>query len=210
MEAIRVGILRRPAFSRRLQRPPSRSSPSVQRRRLCLVAASTAPWKKKNARLVLEDGTVWPGVGFGAKGTHVAEVVFNTSMTGYQEIMTDPSYKGQFVCFTHPHIGNVGVNTGRSLFLVVCQSACMGHVLADDVESRACHLRGIIVRDLSRIVSNYRAETSLSQYCEENDVVGISELDTRALTKRIREKGALVGEQILPCIIAHAGSGFGL
>lgn len=77
------------------------------------VAASAAyPFKKKDARLVLEDGSVWSGVAFGASGTEVGEVVFNTSITGYQEIMTDPSYKGQFVVFTHPHIGNVGINDG--------------------------------------------------------------------------------------------------
>lgn len=75
--------------------------------------AADKPWKKKNARLVLEDGSIWKGSGFGAVGTKVGEVVFNTSLTGYQEIMTDPSYKGQFVCFTHPHIGNVGVNPGE-------------------------------------------------------------------------------------------------
>lgn len=75
-------------------------------------AAAAYPFKKKDARLVLEDGSVWQGTAFGATGTEVGEVVFNTSITGYQEIMTDPSYKGQFVCFTHPHIGNVGVNDG--------------------------------------------------------------------------------------------------
>lgn len=74
--------------------------------------AADKPWRKKDARLVLEDGSVYRGSGFGAVGTKVGEVVFNTSLTGYQEIMTDPSYKGQFVCFTHPHIGNVGVNPG--------------------------------------------------------------------------------------------------
>lgn len=87
---------------------------AVRRPRVVLVRASTAgsPFKKKDTRLVLEDGSVWKGVGFGAKGTQIGEVVFNTSITGYQEIMTDPSYKGQFVVFTHPHIGNVGINDG--------------------------------------------------------------------------------------------------
>ena len=127
MEAIRPGILRRPAFNRP-QRRPTRASPRARRRRLCLVAVSATPWKKKDARLVLEDGTVWPGVGFGAKGTHIAEVVFNTSMTGYQEIMTDPSYKGQFVCFTHPHIGNVGVNAGHSFESWVSRHMCGSHM----------------------------------------------------------------------------------
>jgi hypothetical protein len=92
----------------------SRSMATGRGRRLLAVRASAAgsPWKKKDTRLVLEDGSVWNGVGFGAKGTQIGEVVFNTSITGYQEIMTDPSYKGQFVVFTHPHIGNVGINDG--------------------------------------------------------------------------------------------------
>ncbi|GMH35391.1 hypothetical protein BSKO_03259 [Bryopsis sp. KO-2023] len=141
----------------------------------CEATQSTAPpWKKKNARLVLEDGTIMRGVGFGATGTKVGEVVFNTSITGYQEIMTDPSYKGQFVCFTHPHIGNVGVNP-------------------DDAESEDCHLGAVIVRDLSNVVSNYRSTQPLQGYCSDNDVIGISEIDTRDLTKRVREEGALVG-----------------
>lgn len=84
-----------------------------KRRAVAVHAAAAYPFKKKDARLVLEDGSVWPGTSFGAKGTEIGEVVFNTSMTGYQEIMTDPSYKGQFVCFTHPHIGNVGINDGE-------------------------------------------------------------------------------------------------
>jgi hypothetical protein len=79
-----------------------------------VYAAGDKPWKAKNARLVLQDGSVWPGVGFGHTGTEVGEVVFNTSLTGYEEIMTDPSYKGQFVAFTCPHIGNVGINNGGS------------------------------------------------------------------------------------------------
>eukprot|EP00882_Tetradesmus_deserticola_P013336 GHRQ01014154.1.p1 GENE.GHRQ01014154.1~~GHRQ01014154.1.p1 ORF type:complete len:204 (-),score=51.79 GHRQ01014154.1:1069-1680(-) len=93
----------------RVQRPslkPSRRSAVVAH------AAAAYPFKKKDARLVLEDGSVWHGTSFGAQGTEIGEVVFNTSITGYQEIMTDPSYKGQFVCFTHPHIGNVGINDG--------------------------------------------------------------------------------------------------
>eukprot|EP00210_Caulerpa_lentillifera_P003265 g3116.t1 len=146
----------------------------LRRRRRIICNAVAPPWTRKTGRLALEDGTLWKGVNFGAKGTQVAEVVFNTSMTGYQEIMTDPSYKGQFVCFTYPHIGNVGTNQ-------------------DDVESDGCHLGGIIVRNLSRCVSNYRSTLSLEEYCMKNEVVGIAELDTRALTKRIREKGALIG-----------------
>lgn len=91
-------------------------------------------------------------------------------MTGYQEIMTDPSYKGQFVCFTYPHIGNVGINS-------------------EDVESKSCHLNGLIIRDLSSSVSNYRSKLTLQEYCEKSNVIGISDIDTRSLTKRIREKG---------------------
>jgi len=92
----------------------ARSVGRVARRQAVVVRASTAgsPFKKKDTRLVLEDGSVWHGVGFGATGTQIGEVVFNTSMMGYQEIMTDPSYKGQFVVFTHPHIGNTGINEG--------------------------------------------------------------------------------------------------
>lgn len=77
------------------------------------AGSSASPWRTKDCRLVLEDGSVWKGVGFGATGTQIGEVVFNTSITGYQEIMTDPSYKGQFVVFTHPHIGNTGINEGE-------------------------------------------------------------------------------------------------
>ncbi|KAF8059196.1 hypothetical protein HT031_005368 [Scenedesmus sp. PABB004] len=141
---------------------------------VAVAAAAAYPFKKKDARLVLEDGSVWPGTAFGATGTEVGEVVFNTSITGYQEIMTDPSYKGQFVCFTHPHIGNVGIND-------------------DDEESGACHLGGIIVRDLSIVVSNYRSVMSIEDYCKKHGVMGIANLDTRALTKVLRETGCLNG-----------------
>lgn len=90
-----------------------------RRRRLRIKCASIAPpWSRKTGRLALEDGTLWKGLSFGAKGTQVAEVVFNTSMTGYQEIMTDPSYKGQFVCFTYPHIGNVGTNESKNMYSI--------------------------------------------------------------------------------------------
>lgn len=97
------------------QRVLSVQLPSLKPSRRSAVVAHAAaayPFKKKDARLVLEDGSVWHGTSFGAQGTEIGEVVFNTSITGYQEIMTDPSYKGQFVCFTHPHIGNVGINDG--------------------------------------------------------------------------------------------------
>ena len=99
---------------------PARYVHSVRSRRIYIARAEaqgtpTPPWKKADARLVLADGSVWRGKAFGATDTEIGEVVFNTSITGYEEIMTDPSYRGQFVVFTHPHIGNVGINTGRSL-----------------------------------------------------------------------------------------------
>lgn len=93
-----------------------------RRAAVSVQAEAAYPFKPKDARLVLEDGSVWKGTSFGAKGTEIGEVVFNTSITGYQEIMTDPSYKGQFVCFTHPHIGNVGINHGEFAAAVFSQS----------------------------------------------------------------------------------------
>eukprot|EP00898_Chlorokybus_atmophyticus_P000403 jgi/Chlat1/1363/Chrsp119S01781 len=142
--------------------------------RRAVVCTLERPWKKHDARLVLEDGSVWTGVAFGAKGTVVAEVVFNTALTGYQEILTDPSYSGQFVTMTCPHIGNTGINP-------------------DDFESQRCFLGGLIVRSLSPVVSNYRSTQTLSDFLEAQNVLGISELDTRALTKKLRETGALMG-----------------
>ncbi|KAI7841584.1 hypothetical protein COHA_004754 [Chlorella ohadii] len=125
-------------------------------------------------RLVLEDGSVWHGFAFGHTGTEVGEVVFNTSLTGYQEILTDPSYKGQFVVFTYPHIGNVGINAG-------------------DMESEQVHMGGVIVRDLSITVSNYRANMSLDEYLKQQKVMGIAGVDTRAITRRLRVTGCLNG-----------------
>jgi carbamoyl-phosphate synthase small subunit len=104
----------------------------------------------------------------------VGECVFNTSMTGYQEILTDPSYKGQFVVFTYPHIGNVGINL-------------------EDMESTKCHLGGVIVRDLSMKVSNYRSTMTLDDYCKAQKVMGIANVDTRAITRRLRVTGCLNG-----------------
>eukprot|EP00884_Botryococcus_braunii_P023075 jgi/Botrbrau1/9451/Bobra.0252s0072.1 len=135
---------------------------------------ASPPWATPDARLVLEDGSVWHGTSFGASGTKLAEVVFNTSMTGYQEILTDPSYKGQFVVFTHPHIGNVGINP-------------------EDMESSKCHLGGIIVRDLSPVVSNYRSVMTLDEYLKKEGVVGIANVDTRAITRALRDTGCLNG-----------------
>lgn len=101
-----------PKSSELPRRAAQLQSRAARRSVVVKAAASDKPWKTKDARLVLEDGSVWHGVSFGAKGTEIGEVVFNTSLSGYQEIMTDPSYKGQFVAFTCPHIGNVGINTG--------------------------------------------------------------------------------------------------
>eukprot|EP00798_Chlamydomonas_sp_ICE-L_P008879 gene8879-3759_t len=157
-----------PSFAPSSVRSVGRSRASV------VVRAGEKPWAKLDCRLVLEDGTVWRGTNFGATGTALAECVFNTSLSGYQEIMTDPSYKGQFVTFTCPHIGNVGIND-------------------DDMESNDCHLDGIIVRDLSLAVSNYRSKQTLDTYCKKNNVIGIAGIDTRALTKALRDTGCLNG-----------------
>ena len=126
------------------------------------------------AKLALEDGTVYTGKAFGARGESDGEVVFNTSMTGYQEILTDPSYHGQIVTMTYPQIGNYGVN-------------------AQDAESRRPWVRGFVVRELSGRVSNYRAGGSLADYLEEHGVIGIEGIDTRALVRHTRERGAMKG-----------------
>lgn len=126
------------------------------------------------AILVLADGTVFRGVSIGAAGSRVGEVVFNTSMTGYQEILTDPSYCRQIVTLTCPHIGNVGVND-------------------EDVESRQVFASGLVIRDLSLTVSNWRCTQSLPDYLKANDVVAIAGIDTRKLTRILREKGAQSG-----------------
>jgi carbamoyl-phosphate synthase small subunit len=126
------------------------------------------------AILALEDGSVFHGQGFGAHASACGEVCFNTSMTGYQEILTDPSYKGQIVTMTYPLIGNYGVN------LV-------------DVESWRPHAAGFVIRELSPLVSNWRADFSLSDYLEKNGIPGIQGIDTRALTKKLRVRGAMNG-----------------
>ena len=130
------------------------------------------------ALLALADGTVFRGRAIGAAGSTVGEVVFNTAMSGYQEILTDPSYAGQIVTLTYPHIGNTGVN-------------------AEDVESRRIHAAGLVIRDLPRRASSWRSETDLASYLREANVVGIADLDTRKLTRLLREKGAQNG-----CIVA--------
>ncbi|MGA2796138.1 MAG: glutamine-hydrolyzing carbamoyl-phosphate synthase small subunit [Thermoguttaceae bacterium] len=126
------------------------------------------------AKLALEDGTIYTGAAFGAEGEVDGEVCFNTSMTGYQEILTDPSYRGQIVTMTYTEIGNYGIN-------------------AEDVESRRPFLAGFVVRQRSRRVSNFRADGELGDYLKKNNIVGLEGIDTRALVRRIRTLGAMKG-----------------
>jgi carbamoyl-phosphate synthase small subunit len=126
------------------------------------------------AILVLEDGTAFHGISVGAPGRTLGEVVFNTAMTGYQEILTDPSYFRQIVTLTYPHIGNVGTNS-------------------DDFESPKTFAAGLIIRDLSSLVSNWRAEISLGEFLRRGNTVAVAEIDTRKLTRIIRDKGAQAG-----------------
>ena len=128
----------------------------------------------KKACLLLEDGFYQEGLPLGAEGEVIGEVVFNTSMTGYQEILTDPSYKGQIVCMTYPLIGNYGINS-------------------QDVESSQVQVEGFIIKEKSKIYSNWRAEKSLEEYLKENNIVGIEGVDTRAITKHLRVKGSMKG-----------------
>lgn len=130
--------------------------------------------KTSPAILVLADGTVFRGTAIGASGQRVGEVVFNTAMTGYQEILTDPSYCRQIVTLTYPHIGNVGCN-------------------AEDVEARQVFASGLVIRDLSQSVSNFRSTQTLSEFLQLNQVVAISGIDTRKLTRILRSKGAQNG-----------------
>ncbi|WDE01233.1 glutamine-hydrolyzing carbamoyl-phosphate synthase small subunit [Thalassomonas actiniarum] len=132
----------------------------------------------KSAILVLEDGTVFKGTAIGAQGAAVGEVVFNTSMTGYQEILTDPSYAEQIVTLTYPHIGNTGTNS-------------------EDEESNAIWAKGLVIRDLPLLASNFRNEENLSSYLKRHNILGIADIDTRKLTRILREKGAQNG-----CILA--------
>ena len=128
----------------------------------------------KSAILVLEDGTVFKGTAIGAQGVSVGEVVFNTSMTGYQEIITDPSYAEQIITLTYPHIGNTGTNS-------------------EDQESDAIWAKGLVIRDLPLLASNFRNEENLSDYLIRHNILGISDIDTRKLTRILREKGAQNG-----------------
>ncbi len=130
------------------------------------------------AVLALEDGSVFNGTSIGADGATVGEVVFNTAMTGYQEILTDPSYARQIITLTYPHIGNTGTNLG-------------------DEESERVWAAGLVVRDLPLIASNFRNQLDLSSYLIKNKVVAISEIDTRRLTRVLREKGSQKG-----CLLA--------
>lgn len=126
------------------------------------------------AKLALADGTVYSGTAFGSQGEVHGEVVFNTSMTGYQEILTDPSYCGQIVTMTYPLIGNYGIN-------------------AQDVESGGISLSGFVVRELSRMPGNYRSQQSLDDYLKSNGIIGLEGIDTRSLVRRIRVHGAMTG-----------------
>ncbi len=130
--------------------------------------------KRKKAMLALADGAVFEGYSLGAEGETWGEVVFNTAITGYQEILTDPSYKGQIVAMTYPLIGNYGVNL-------------------EDVESKKPFVEGFIVKECSRITSNWRSQTGLDEYLKRHGVVGIQGIDTRELTMRLREVGAQTG-----------------
>ena len=137
---------------------------------------------RPTALLALEDGSLFHGRAIGATGTTVGEVVFNTAMTGYQEILTDPSYRQQMVTLTYPHIGNTGAN-------------------AEDIESDRVQAAGLIVREVPRAPSNWRTDGGLMAYLESNGVVGIGDIDTRRLTRLLREKGAQNG-----CIMAGEGA----
>lgn len=126
------------------------------------------------AKLALEDGTVYTGVSFGAAGEIDGEVCFNTSMTGYQEILTDPSYRGQIVAMTYTEIGNYGVNR-------------------EDLESQKPHLAGFIVKEFAEVPSNFRSEESLDAYLKRHGIVGLAGIDTRSLVRRLRSRGAMKG-----------------
>ena len=126
------------------------------------------------AILALEDGSIFRGIAIGAEGHSVGEVVFNTAMTGYQEILTDPSYARQIVTLTYPHIGNTGVNS-------------------EDEEAEHIWSAGLVIRDLPMLASSFRSEQSLSDYLKARNIVGIADIDTRRLTRILRDKGAQGG-----------------
>ncbi len=138
------------------------------------LSHSLCPGLESPAVLALADGTLFHGYSIGASGHTVGEVVFNTSMTGYQEILTDPSYCQQIVTLTYPHIGNTGINS-------------------EDNESAKCQVAGLIIKDLPLMVSNFRSEQNLSDYLKSQNIVAIAGIDTRKLTRILREKGAQCG-----------------
>src|SRR5713226_1747514 len=148
---------------------------------LPLFACASKMSSPDTAVLVLADGTVFRGRSIGARGSAVGEVVFNTAITGYQEILTDPSYCRQIVTLTYPHIGNTGVNE-------------------EDEEAARVHAAGLVVRDLPRLHSSWRARKDLGSYLKENGIVGIADIDTRKLTRILRSKGAQNG-----CLVAVKG-----
>ncbi len=149
----------------------------------------------KPALLALQDGTIFRGRSIGADGISAGEVVFNTAMTGYQEILTDPSYCQQLITLTYPHIGNTGVNS-------------------EDEEATRIHASGLIIRDLPLLASNWRSQGSLQNYLESRAVVAISDIDTRKLTRRLRDQGAqagaiMAGDKISASAAVEAARGFG-
>src|SRR6266576_1756478 len=153
-----------------------------------MAAETPKPWTETplTGRLVLADGTVFEGIGFGATGQAVGEVCFNTAMTGYQEILTDPSYAGQIITFTFPHIGNIGTN--EEDIETISMAATPG-------------ARGVVLHTAITNPSNYRATRHLDQWLKARGVIGLAGIDTRALTSLIREKG-------MPnAVIAHAPDG---
>jgi carbamoyl-phosphate synthase small subunit len=133
------------------------------------------------AKLALEDGTIYTGFSFGAVGETAGEVVFNTSLSGYQEVLTDPSYRGQIVTMTYPHIGNTGINR-------------------EDRESPRPQVQGFVVREADRAPSNYRSQQSLNHYLAENQILGIEGIDTRSLVRRLRVRGAMNGILSTTCL----------
>lgn len=143
----------------------------------------SAQTRRQPALLALADGTLFRGTSIGAEGLSTGEVVFNTALTGYQEILTDPSYSRQIVTLTYPHIGNVGVN-------------------AEDEESSSVHAAGLVIRDFPLLLSNFRSEEALDTYLKRHNIVAIADIDTRKLTRILREKGAQSG-----CLMAGAIDG---
>ena len=165
---------------------PCRISPYIL---TSLEVALTVP-----AILALEDGSIFRGVAIGATGQTVGEVVFNTAMTGYQEILTDPSYAKQIVTLTYPHIGNTGVTP-------------------EDEESAQIWASGLVIRDLAMTVSNWRSQQSLPDYLRDNNIVAIAEIDTRRLTRILRDKGAqngciIAGDNLDESVALEAAKGF--